>query len=208
MDEVHEFCKRVLGDGAAATEAAEEALAHSHESRMQRLAVAARACRTRAELGQARAATEAPPEQDGLAEAVARELAAATASLPERQREALALRELLGLSHEQIATVMGVEQTAVAPLLARARLGLRAQRRGTGPEAESGCAQRDRALRALVCRQDSEPLRAEDDIWLLDHLGECEECTRAHGAMLEASVCYRAWSGSLRSVAADTLETG
>ena len=69
-----------------------------------------------------------PDPVDGvgdLPENVAAEMAAATARLPERQREALALREALRLSHEQIGQVMGLEAAAVAPLLARARLRLR-----------------------------------------------------------------------------------
>ena len=45
--------------------------------------------------------------------------------LNERQREVLALRELLRLSYDQIAYVLAIEPAAVAPLLARARLRLR-----------------------------------------------------------------------------------
>jgi hypothetical protein len=120
-------------------------------------------------------------------------MAAATAGLPERHREALALRESLRLSHDQLAKVMGIDPAAVAPLLARARLALREQRRGV-PSGSGTCGDRDRALRSLARRQDSEPLTGDDDEWLLAHLGTCEECNRAHAAMIEASACYRAWS--------------
>ncbi len=81
---------------------------------------------------------------------------------------------------------------AAAPLLARARLRLRSERRDTA-EPGSDCAERDRSLRALACRQDSEPLSVEDDAWLREHLAGCVGCEMAHAAMLEASVCYRAW---------------
>ncbi len=211
MDEVREFCQRVLGAGAAAGEAAGEALSSELPApagaagrtiwapggvgptdRIETLAAACRACRARA-LGEA----AATPAQHGaaelsLGESVALELAAATARLPERQREALALRELLALSYDQISQVMGIEPAAVAPLLARARLALCAERRGSATE-HRACAESDRALRALAQRQDSEPLVVDDGEWLPEHLAQCVECDRAHAAMIEASACYRAW---------------
>jgi Sigma-70, region 4 len=192
MDEMQEFCLRVLGDPELAAEAAGKARGGAGSDRIETLAAAARACRELAErAGQ-------PPQPagavgDGLSAAVARELALASAKLPERQREALALRELLGLSHRQLAAVMGIEATAVAPLLARARLRLRSERRGTAGEPSTECEGRERALRVLACRQDSEPVSSEDDAWLLEHLASCRGCEMAHAAMLEASVCYRAW---------------
>jgi Sigma-70, region 4 len=190
MDEVHEFCLRVLGDSELADEAAGRARDTSGRGRIAILAAAARACRESADL-------HSPGLHghtgSGLAAAVARELALATSRLPERQREALALRELLRLSYDQIGAVMGIERAAVAPLLARARLRLRAERRGTTADLSAGCDERDRALRVLACRQDSEPVSVEDDAWLLAHLASCTGCEAAHAAMLEASVCYRAW---------------
>jgi hypothetical protein len=195
MDEVLELCRRVLGPGDAANEAAGVARAEAPaDERIAMLRAAARACRQRAEdqkLSSVGQAEDAEPAS--LAEAVARELATATASLPERQREVLALREMLRLSYEQIGTVMEIDPAAVAPLLARARLRLRAERRGGEPDAGPPCPDRDRALRLLAKRQDSEPLSGEDDEWLLAHLAACPSCDMAHAAMLEASVCYRAW---------------
>jgi sigma-70-like protein len=200
VDEVQEFCRRVLGPGPAADEAAAQARGVQTDDRVALLTMAARACRARAdgrdlpeeegELGSGALDSHA---QDVLSAAVARELAGATAALPERQREGLALRELLGLSYEQIAQVMDVEQAAVAPLLARARLRLRVERRGSALPATAPCEDGERALRLLACRQDSEALSGEDDEWLLSHLSSCPACEVAHAAMLEASVCYRAW---------------
>jgi hypothetical protein len=189
MDEVHEFCLRVLGPGADADEAAREAQSEPRGSRVALLSAAARACRARA-VGYAAAPENGSAPLD-LAGAVDEEIRRAVARLPERQREALALREVLRLSHEQIAKVMGIDGAAVAPLLARARLRLRELRRDA-PAATGACDQRDRALRALARRQDSEPLTGDDDEWLFAHLGSCQECDRAHAAMIEASVCYRA----------------
>jgi DNA-directed RNA polymerase specialized sigma24 family protein len=192
VDEVRDFCIRVLGPGAAADAASREALGHDAGDRAWLLAGAARACRDRADQP-----CEAQPEPSGalsLTTAVAMEMASAAAELPERQREALALRESLGLSHAEVATVMGIEPAAVAPLLARARLQLRAQRRGGPAETtDQRCEERDRALRLLALRQDSEPVGSDDDGWLHVHLGRCGNCKRAHAAMLEASACYRAW---------------
>ncbi len=190
----------MLGPGPAANEAAAHARRAQTDGRVALLTVAARACRARAD---GREQPEAVAElgsggldshtRDVLGAAVARELASATAALPERQREGLALRELLRLSYEQIAQVMDVEQAAVAPLLARARLRLRVQRRGSALPATVPCEDGERALRLLACRQDSEALSGEDDEWLLSHLSSCQACEVAHAAMLEASVCYRAW---------------
>jgi Sigma-70, region 4 len=193
VDELEVFCGRVLGPGASAAQAAAQARTEASSDPIQLLAAAARACRERADLDDDdETRTDKDAGGDGLASAVANELAHATARLPERQREALALRELLGLPHQQIAEVMGIDAGAVAPLLARARLRLRSERRDTA-EPGSDCAERDRSLRALACRQDSEPLSVEDDAWLREHLVGCVGCEMAHAAMLEASVCYRAW---------------
>jgi DNA-directed RNA polymerase specialized sigma24 family protein len=136
MDEVQELCRRVLGPGASADEAAAQARTDPARDRLALLAAAAAACRERSEQhdGDPRIVEQPGAGTPGLAEAVAHELALATARLPERQREALALRELLRLSHEQISNVMGIEPASVAPLLARARLRLRSERRGTEPE--------------------------------------------------------------------------
>ncbi|MHB8695405.1 MAG: sigma factor-like helix-turn-helix DNA-binding protein [Solirubrobacteraceae bacterium] len=207
MDDVLEFCRRVLIEPSLAGEAAEavaaqaQAQAHAPGNRLDALAAAGRACRERAsrvpvaEAIAARSAESAssnggPPD---LAAAVARELAAASAQLAERHRETLALRELLGLSYEDVGAVIGVEPAAVGPLLARARLRLRVALRGSGTVIEAPCDSRDRALRALARRQDHQPMTTEDQDWLLNHLAGCPACARDHAAMLEASACYGGW---------------
>ncbi len=196
MDELEVFCSRVLGSGSSAAEAAAVARqqAGADADRVDLLAAAVQACRERpvGENGTgAPGGVQTAWREEGLAGAVAAELQDASAQLPERQREALVLRELMRLSHEQIARALVFEPAAVAPLLARARLGLRANLRGSGPGPAADCEERDRALRCLTNRQDSEPLSAGDDDWLIAHLGSCQECSKAHAAMLEASVCYR-----------------
>ncbi len=191
MEALPEFCARVLGGGDGAIEAAEEARGRAPGGdRVALLGAAVAACRAR-EPAQVPAPAQAA-EAHGLAQAVAGELAVANARLPQRQREALALRELLGLSHDQIARVIGIDSHAVAPLLARARLRFRALLRGD-LAAASSCDERERSLRTIPRRQDSEPVDEADTTWLMEHLGHCRACNQAHAAMLEASVCYRAW---------------
>jgi Sigma-70, region 4 len=190
MDELHGFCVRMLGHGEAA-EAAERAGREAAQGdRVQALTAAAAASRAhedaRAEI------TDHGREPGSLAEAVARELARATAQLPERQREALALRELLGLSHDEIGAVVGLDPSAIGLLLARARLRLRVELRGEGA-ALPPCDERERALRTIALRQDGETVSEADEDWLIEHLGHCTGCARAHSTMLEASACYRAW---------------
>ena len=206
MDDLARFCARMLGDGPAARAAEERARAGAGGDRTAMLGAAAAAMRQRQDLGgeparNATATTAAagdpdaahPPGPAGLSEAVARELAAATGRLPMAQREALALRELLGLSYDEIAGVAGVQADAVPLLLARARLDLRTELRGAG-EPQPPCDERERALRTIARRQDAEGAPAADEDWLIDHLGHCRGCRQAHAAMLEASACYRAWA--------------
>jgi hypothetical protein len=195
MDEVYEYCVRMLGAGAVAIHASHEAFVTGGSDRIDRLAGAVQACRARAEEGGSAVAIEpGPADSSGtLADSVAREVAEATAQLPADQREAMALRDLVGLSHHQIARVLQISPYAAGMLVARARLALRARRRGVDEEPDDSCADRERALTLMVRRQDGEPVVKEDEDWLLEHLGSCESCSRVHAAMLEASVCYAAW---------------
>ena len=201
MDEVYEYCVRMLGAGALAIHASHEAFVTGGTDRIDRLAGAVQACRSRAEEASASGAAGAAGAAgagigDGsgtLADSVAREVADANAQLPPDQQEALALRDLVGLSHEQIALVLQISPYAAGMLVARARLALRARRRGVDEEPDDACPDRERALTLIVRRQDRELIATEDEDWLLAHLGSCESCLRVHAAMLEASVCYRAW---------------
>jgi DNA-directed RNA polymerase specialized sigma24 family protein len=217
MDELPEFCARVLGDGEAAERAVERARREG-DDRTRALARAVAVCREvsagncarssssadgggpqeeadrepgDAERGPAETGREPEHADRGLAEAVAGELARASARLPLGQREALALRQL-GCSHAELASVVGIEASAVAPLLARARLRLRSEIRG-GQAGLADCPERDRALRTIALRQDREEVPEADEDWLLEHLGHCAGCAQVHAAMLEASACYRAW---------------
>ena len=66
------------------------------------------------------------PDQAFERAAGLRELLVAVQALPERQRDAILLRELEGRSYEEIAAALGVTDGAVRQLLNRARNSLRA----------------------------------------------------------------------------------
>ena len=205
MEDVARFCVRMLGEGRDARAAREAAGNGGDTERGAMLRAAVAAVRQGSEPAAEpapnapaapdteTAAEDRPTDPDALPEAIARELAAATARLSIAEREVLALRELLRLPYDEIADATDAAEDAIAPLLARARLDLRAQLRGAG-EPQPECDERERALRTIARRQDGEDVLAADDDWLIEHLGHCRGCRQAHAAMLEASACYRAWA--------------
>jgi hypothetical protein len=200
MDELRRFCVRMLGKGPAARSAEEAAAGAGAGDRLAALRVAVSECRRMAAArpsaanGAAERQTTAGAAAD-LASAVAGELASATARLTEREREGLALRDLLGLSWGDMADVTEAEPESIGPLLAGARVRLRQELRGSGTPTP-GCPERDRALRTLAARQDDEPVAPADEEWLIEHLGHCRGCAQIHAAMLEATACYRAWGAA------------
>jgi RNA polymerase sigma factor (sigma-70 family) len=98
-----------------------------------------------------------------------RRLVADLHALPEQQRSALIIRELEGLSYDDLATTLGVTVPAVKSLLVRARSGL-----AEAAEArDTDCAQIRHEL-ALAVDRPGRPPRL-----LRDHLRECSSC-RAH----------------------------
>ena len=138
-------------------------------------------------------AIDEDPERAALL-ATTRELAQrAHARLPARQREVLALRELEGLSYEEIGEVMEIKPNAVAQLISRARIGLGELVRGDALESVAGATPDcDRALPLLARGQDSQTLSGEDGNWLLGHLRDCATCRVRESTMQEAGVSYRA----------------
>ena len=131
-----------------------------------------------------------PPERAALREAHQEQIRLANQSLPARQREVLALRELGELSYGEVAQIMGMNQNSVAQLISRARINLRDGLRQTAlGSVASASPQCDRALPLLALHQDG---RLEDP-WLADHLIDCGACRVRLGAMEEAAVAYRQW---------------
>ena len=77
---------------------------------------------------------------------------AAIAELPSRQREAVALRDFLGLSYEEVASTLSVSVPVVESLLFRARRRLRDTVR-TAPRYAAGLVAVPLAFRAAVARE-------------------------------------------------------
>jgi RNA polymerase sigma-70 factor, ECF subfamily len=135
---------------------------------------------------------EDDPERRLLLAAGQEEIRAANATLPERQREVLALRELEELSYDEIAEIMEMNRNSVAQLISRARIGLRDALRGTAlASIATSSADCERAVAMLAARQDRQG--TADGDWLADHLLECETCRLSREALEEAGVSYRAW---------------
>jgi len=123
------------------------------------------------------------------------EIREANSRLPERQREALALRELEDLSYDEIAELMEMNRNSVAQLISRARINLRAELRGSAlTSVVASSPECERALPLIAMRDDRQLDEAsEDAAWLAAHLHGCERCQVATEAMQEAGVSYRAW---------------
>src|ERR1700722_7040729 len=108
MDHLHEYCARMVGDREAAAWTVQDVRRVYGPAPLDQLPHLVRACRTAQE--ETGPPLEPPARvRGGIAAAVAHELSCATGRLPQRQREALALRELLGLSHGQMARAIGIE---------------------------------------------------------------------------------------------------
>ena len=135
------------------------------------------------------------PDRKLLLESQQDEIRAANERLPERQREALALRELEELSYDEIAEIMDMNRNSVAQLISRARISLRDELRGgalasiavSSPECE-------RAL-PLIAIQDDGQLDADSEAreWLAVHIAACDTCRLSRESMQEAGASYRAW---------------
>jgi DNA-directed RNA polymerase specialized sigma24 family protein len=111
-----------------------------------------------------------------------------------RHREVLALRELLGLSYEEIGRIAGADRDTVAELLWHARLELRDELEGStllsiAPLAGS-CR---RALALIVMNWDGELADESERTWLQRHLRTCGKCRLSQEAARQASVSYRKW---------------
>jgi RNA polymerase sigma factor (sigma-70 family) len=136
------------------------------------------------------------PDRKLLLESQQEEIRAANERLPERQREALALRELEELSYDEIAAIMEMNRNSVAQLISRARINLRGELRG-GALASIVAASPDceRALPLIALRDDGQLADGDGDAaWLDGHLTGCATCRLGVEAMQEAGTSYRAWA--------------
>ena len=136
------ICRAILSDRYDAEDAAQQTFLSAHTAllggtRPRRPAawlatIARNECRSRIAsrlarpqavplLDEAVEARDAGPEEQAARNAELDALAVGMASLPERQREAVLLRDFFGLSYREVAAAMSVSEPAVESLLSRAR---------------------------------------------------------------------------------------
>jgi RNA polymerase sigma factor (sigma-70 family) len=209
---VHTFCVRLTGSRDDGADALQETFAAVYarlldgvvleHPRAYLLTAARHACLRR--LGEhARVdvtdevpeAVEAGVLPDGEREALTRDLQArvraANERLPVRQREVLVLREVEGLSHEQIGEHMGLTPNAVAQLSWRARVNLREQVRADALRSIAPASIECEEALALLTLLEDGPLRPARQAWLDAHLEDCSRCSANRAAMAEAGAQSR-----------------
>jgi RNA polymerase sigma factor (sigma-70 family) len=139
---IQRLCGLLLSDPSEAEDATQQTFLLAYESLLSGVrprqprawlcAIARRECwarhdRRRRERGASQAASRAeldPSEQAVLREELAT-VVAGLSRLPARQKQALVLRELVGLSYRQLAAVLASSESAAEALLVRARRSLR-----------------------------------------------------------------------------------
>jgi RNA polymerase sigma factor (sigma-70 family) len=118
----------------------------------------------------------------------------ASAQLPPRHREVLALREVAGRSYEEIGATMGISENAAAQLIFRARSKLREAMTAGAVASVVATTDECETAQILLSRvQDGQPVEEEDRAWLEKHLDECGSCKTANRMLLEIGASYRLW---------------
>ncbi len=133
---------------------------------------------------------EADPDRSLLLAEQRQEVRRATEALNDRQRSALALREIEELSYDEVGAILGINRNAVAQLLLRSRLRLRgALQRGQIDE-ERLTPEVRAALPALCAYADGELAAAERaEVAVL--LARSAEARNVLEALLDAGRSYR-----------------
>ncbi len=133
---------------------------------------------------------EIDPERSLLLQDQREAVRDANARIANRQQQALALRELQGLSYSKIAKELGLSTNGAAQLISRARLRLKQAMRisvSSTPTNEPKC---QRALSLLSKRIDGE-IREFEAGWLDNHVSQCNRCKANFEAALEMGESYR-----------------
>jgi DNA-directed RNA polymerase specialized sigma24 family protein len=194
---VFAFGQRVLGRADAAADAAQDAflLAHAQLGTLARAGesfgpAVFQAARTTSYDLLARERTAGAAARRGPAPS----LSAAAARLRPQQRAALALSGLERLPYAEIAAVLGIGAEAVGALLARARLRLHDELRGTALAAAAVRSPDCEDVIPLLAAASDGELRPADAGWADPHIQRCPTCPRTRRAMEEAAATYAAWS--------------
>lgn len=134
---------------------------------------------------------ESDPERSLLTADQQRAAQEANERLPEKQRTALAMREVAELSYDDIAAALDMNQNAVAQLISRARINFGKQLRSGAVVIPPSNADAERAIELTSARIDGKIDDADLD-WLNAHLNENEQSRINSEAMQESAVLYRA----------------
>src|SRR5579864_1048066 len=136
-------------------------------------------------------------EEEASARARWRRLVDDLAELPERQRGALLLRELAGLSHEDIAVALGLTVGAAKQAIFEARQGL--------AELEEGRAMSCEEVRQRISEGDRRVLRGRR---VRTHMRECAACEAFALAIPARRSELRAFAPALPPAAAASILSG
>lgn len=131
------------------------------------------------------------PERAILTQDQQRAAREANDRLPESQRSVLALREVSGLSYDEIAETLGMNSNSVAQLISRARLNFYRQLRTDAVVIAPLDEAAQRAIELTVKRQDGK-INSDDLDWLTAHLAQNESSRINAEAIQESAVLYRA----------------
>lgn len=134
---------------------------------------------------------ESDPERSLLTADQQRAAQEANERLPEKQRTALAMREVAELSYDDIAAALDMNQNAVAQLISRARINFGKQLRTGAVVIPPSNADAERAIELTAARIDGK-IDDADLSWLNAHLNENEQSRINSEAMQESAVLYRA----------------
>jgi len=115
-------------------------------------------------------------------------------ALPERQRSALVMRELSGLTYEQIGSVLEISPAAARQVLYEARMALQ--------ELEEGRAMQCEEARVAISARDGRTLRGRR---IRSHLRSCEDCKSFRQAIDDRSADLELLAPPLSAVAASGL---
>lgn len=169
-------------------------IARSHCSRARRLKVGEPARMGPLEAPEVRALPADAPAPDALAHArqVGDALQAAIRALPERHREVVVLKDVEGLSAEEVAEVLGEDVAAVKSRLHRARLELRrslSELLGETPSADGAACPELAAVLATDERRDVDQATCAR---IEEHLTRCPRCKQSCAALERTvSICKR-----------------
>ena len=138
---------------------------------------------------------ETDPERAVLLQDTQEQIRQANGKLAPRHREVLALREVAGLSYEEIGQIMGISENAAAQLIWRARAKLK-EALTAGAVASVVAATEDCEFAQLLLNrlEDGEEITDEEQEWLDEHLDECGSCRAARGLIVEMGASYRMWA--------------